>query len=110
MKLIDLDPHFLRIIDEKTWRYEGVSIEEAQGVQFDCPVCYVKNGNTGVGTHSVICWFVNCGVPAELDPKPGRWLKKGSSFRDLSLGPSIKLPGPGGCEAHFHVTNGEITP
>lgn len=108
MKLSDLDPHFLKIIDERTYRFEGVSLEESQGIQFDCPVCYVKNGNTGVGTHSVICWFVNKDVPVELEPKPGRWAMKGSGYADLSLGPSVLLIG--GCNAHFHVTNGEITP
>lgn len=32
MRLTDLDPHFLKIIDEKTYQYEGVTIEEAQGI------------------------------------------------------------------------------
>lgn len=108
MHLLDLDPHFLKIIDEKTYRYEGVAIEEAQGIQFVCPACFKTNGNTEVGTHSVICWFANQGVPPELEPKPGRWARKGTGYSDLSLGPSVQLVG--GCNAHFHVTNGEITP
>lgn len=114
MTLVDLDAHFLKILDAQTYQFEGVSFAEAQGVQFDCPKCYVANGNTGVGTHAIICWFDGCGVPPGLDPKPGRWTKAGTSLADLTLNspswtPMRSVELKGGCNAHFHVTNGAIT-
>ncbi len=113
MRLLDLDPHFLKILDERSYQFEGVPFAEAQGVQFDCPTCWEKNGRSGIGTHAVICWFDGKGVPPEYDPKPGRWTPAGTGYADLTLNPpsftgarSVLLMG--GCNAHFFVTNGEV--
>lgn len=113
MRLVDLDPHFLKILAPRTYQFDGVPFAEAQGVQFLCPVCFEGNGRSDVGVHSVICWFDGKGVPPEMDPKPGRWTAAGSGYGDLTLNPpsftgarSVLLMG--GCCAHFFVTNGEI--
>src|SRR6185312_14418234 len=73
------------------------TLAEADGVMFACPKCFAANGG-GVGTHYVLCWFAGK-VPADLDPKPGRWIPSGSTIDDLTLvGPaaaSVLLTG--GC-------------
>lgn len=114
MRLADLDARFLKIDTDRSFWTEGISLSEAQGVLFLCPVCFQKNGG-GVGTHSVICWFDGRGVPTDMDPKPGRWTPAGTGIADLTLNPpsftgarSVRLLG--GCNAHFNVTAGEIQP
>ena len=79
---------------------------------FLCPKC---------GDHSVICWFVNpkqgAPVPPETTPGPGRWTRSGETIESLTLlgsGPggsgmrSVQLGG-GGCQAHFYVTDGQVS-
>lgn len=109
MRLTDLDPHFLKILSEQSYQFEEVSFVEAQGVQFLCPKCFESNGRSNIGVHWVICWSE--GVPQTTDPKPGRWILAGTSYEDLTLNASgqrsVKLMG--GCNAHFLVTNGEVT-
>lgn len=133
MKLIELQPRFLRY--EKrldTWtevdRQPGPGetaatvphhvvtamrafwpfadgIEDAMGIEFLCPKCFVANGGP-VGTHAVICWSSSRGVP-------GRWRLVGTGFNDLSLmeepGKSRSVLLLGGCAWHGFVTNGEVT-
>lgn len=104
MKLVDLDPHFLKIIDEKSWRTDAASTD-CDGIEFLCPKCYAANKGP-VGTHVVICWKPH--VPQTIPPTPGRWNHTGTKFEDLSLvagSSSILLQS--GCGAHFFVTNGE---
>jgi hypothetical protein len=96
MKLADLEPYFLKIEDERTFRFEGVSINEADGVWFECPKC--RN-------HSIRCWQPH--VPQAISPTGGRWPFSGSGLDDLTLTPSISLESS--CGAHFFVRNGEIT-
>ena len=121
MNLLDLEPR---------WRgmpYEGPSppyiatasgftvtfprtdtIQEAFGIEFLCPVCFVENKGR-IGTHHVICWSPS--VPQKFPPIPGRWRLVGNGFHDLSLvagSSSVLLPTEGGCKAHFHVTDGKI--
>jgi hypothetical protein len=83
------------------------AIAEADGVQFLCPKCFIANGGD-VGTHSIMCWRPR--VPADVDPKPGRWELDGTGLDDLTLragSSSILLSGPG-CGAHFFIRNGSI--
>jgi hypothetical protein len=140
MKLIDLEPQFYRreVRIEKTERIvgdpliwkPGDPVEEiigpreyfvpvdtlahAQGVDFLCPECFVKNGGS-VGTHHVLCWFLNRNVPDDATPGPGRWMALGTGYHDLTLGPgsngqsSVQLLG-GGCKWHGYIVNGNITP
>ncbi len=105
MRLTDLEPEWVRATATGQTRYE-VTRETADGVLFGCPTCFVKNGNTMVGTHMILCWQPH--VPADRSPGPGRWTFAGTDFADLTLNPSVSLPGPGGCLAHFFIRNGVI--
>ena len=106
MRFKILEPEFVK-------RGEGHSFsvcsrEEAEGVLFLCPRCFLTN-NGPIGTHSILCWAPV--VPAEYGEGPGRWALRGNSFDDLSLDASpqtsIHLTGPG-CGAHFTVKEGEV--
>lgn len=108
--LRDLEPTFVKIIEPGRRYRVDVSIDEADGVQFLCPLCYETNGGP-VGTHGVLCWRPR--VPLSEFPGPGRWEFTGTGFDNLSLvagSSSVLLGGNGGCHAHFHVTNGRVTP
>lgn len=105
MRLLDLDPHFLKATSDKSWR-DDVPRAEANGIRFLCPKCYAKNGGPE-GTHSVICWSPD--APADIRPAPGRWRLEGNGFDDLSLkagSSSVQLLG--GCDAHFFIESGTI--
>lgn len=101
--------------EEKTGPTEYIpevdALDQADGVWFLCPKCYVDNGGP-VGTHAVLCWFVGR-VPDDVDPKPGRWTPTGTGLSDLTF-----VPSPGrshsvllmaGCGWHGFVTNGDAT-
>lgn len=107
MKLAELEPEFLKRIDDRQYRRDAsISMEDADGIRFLCPVCFKAN-NGPRGTHSVICWRPR--VPAEVSPGPGRWEFAGTGLGDLSLvagSSSVQLLG--GCRAHFFVKNGAI--
>jgi len=105
MKLTDLDPRFLKSEGPYTHRYVD-ALEEAQGVKFLCPKCYVAN-NGPIGTHSVMVWFDKSGVLDSALPGPGRWNVSGSGFADLTLYPSIHLSGEG-CGWHGYVVSGNV--
>lgn len=85
------------------------TLAEAQGISFLCPQCF-KNNNGPVGTHTIICWFTDRGVPDNETPGPGRWSPSGTSYADLSfVGPqSASILIQGGCNAHFFIRNGAI--
>lgn len=108
MRLSELEPEFIQIIDDKTYRNVDVTLSEADGIFFLCPLCFKNNGGN-VGTHWISCWRPN--VPqSENKSGPGRWNLVGTNFDDLSLvanPTSVHLTGPG-CGAHFTVRNGEI--
>jgi hypothetical protein len=109
MKLAELEPQFTRIASPG--HYEDVAtLAEAQGVMFLCPKCFAKNGGN-VGTHSIMVWFRDRGVPADEVPGPGRWIATGTGYEDLTTSPSINLENPDhvGCEWHGFVTNGEAS-
>jgi hypothetical protein len=108
MKLTDLEPQFLKWIDD-THHQQVDSIAEADGIFFVCPKCFAENNHQRPGVHGVICWEPN--VPQTTNPKPGRWEMIGTGLHDLSLraGSSSILLTPPGCGAHFFITNGEVT-
>jgi len=107
MKLTDLDAKFLKVESERSYRTDA-TMAEAQGVLLLCPICFVKNGGE-VGTHSVVCWFRNKGVPDSMSPGPGRWDVSGTGIADLTLSPSVFLSGAGGCQWHGWIKNGNTT-
>lgn len=108
MKLVDLKPQFLKSLPDKCSQYVN-TLEEANGILFLCPKCFEENKGR-VGTHSVLCWFKDRGVPDDLDPKPGRWNPQGTGYSDLTfVGPgatSILLTS--GCQWHGFIVNGGI--
>ncbi len=116
LRLTELEPSFRVItkIDEdgNLREHREGSFEEAHGVLFLCPKCFIANGGP-VGTHGVICWSSSRGVPETIQPGPGRWKLEGSSLDDLTLGcepgKSRSVALLGGCAWHGHVTNGEVT-
>lgn len=113
-KLRELEAQLVRMYDDKG-SYEIVEkLEDAQGIDFLCPVCFEKNGGS-VGTHHVLCWFAGRGVPDSLTLGPGRWTPSGTGLDDLTFVPgspprpcSVHLAGPG-CGWHGYVVNGEAT-
>lgn len=107
MKLTELNPRFLAVIDSHTYRAENVPFSEADGVMFLCPKCFRENQGS-VGTHSVICWRPN--VSQDIPPNPGRWEFQGTGLDDLTLvagSSSILLTS--GCMWHGFIRNGEVT-
>jgi hypothetical protein len=103
MKLLELEPKFLKLITEVLWQ-TGVSFQEADGIEFLCPKCFLKGR---IGCHMVVCWKPH--VPQTVRPTPGRWELHGSGFDDLTLvakSSSIKITS--GCLAHFFIRNGNI--
>lgn len=105
MRLVDLNPKFMKRIDDSHWQ-DVDAMQEADGIIFLCPKCFQANRGS-VGTHSIVCWKPS--VPQTTSPTPGRWNLVGTGFHDLSLvagSSSVKLEG--GCEWHGHVTNGQI--
>jgi len=106
VKLIDLEPQFLAVEDEKVSRHVD-TFAEADGIMFVCPKCFTEKGERA-GVHSVICWFTNRPrVLPERNPKPGRWPASGTGYADLTLTSSVLLTS--GCGWHGYVTNGEVT-
>lgn len=113
MRLLDLNPQFLRYEkrDGKVVLPYVERIEEAQGIRFLCPKCFVEKGGP-VGTHGVICWSRSRGTPDDASPGPGRWTIEGSGFADLTLngdppGTARSVLLTGGCGWHGFVTAGE---
>lgn len=106
MRLLDLEPQFLRIAEPNKLYHHVDSIAEADGMLFLCPKCFVTNAGP-VGAHSVVCWRPHVSQ-TEL-PVPGRWEFEGTGLHDLTLvaGSSSVLI-TGGCNAHFFVRGGEI--
>lgn len=112
MKLRDLDACFCADVRFNTGSFnEQDSIDGAQGIIFDCPLCH---------RHSVLCWFSNprnaLTVPDDMNPGPGRWAISGNGIDDLTLNPSVNLDChtpehnaryPSSCKWHGWVQNGE---
>lgn len=106
MRLNQLNPEFLKLVDGKT-RTIVPTLAEATGIMFLCPTCFQKN-NGEVGTHSMICWFNGRGVPNTESPGPGRWNSQGTGVEDLTfVGPgatSVLIEG----HTHFLIEHGEV--
>lgn len=108
MKLADLEPMFLKRLDDRHFQIVA-TLAEADGLQFVCPKCFNAAGMTRAGVHSIVCWAPS--VPQTTSPTPGRWEMLGTGVHDLTLragSSSVLLTDPDGCRAHFFVTNGEI--
>lgn len=107
MKLTDLQPEFIKLESEDTWRTVSSTLAaDADGLMFLCPKCFVET-NGPIGCHRVICWKPH--VPLTIHPRPGRWQFEGKSFYDLSLkASSSSILLLGGCGAHFFIEAGEI--
>lgn len=105
MRLVELEPEFLKLNDSRHFGFVE-TIGEADGIRFLCPKCFSDNkGN--IGTHGVICWKPS--VPQAVRPNPGRWELQGTGFDDLTLVAGLSSVAlKGGCEAHFFIRNGEI--
>lgn len=138
MRLTTLEAYFVRyqarvepknfiVGDPATWRARGCPSErrivkvhytikvetlaEAQGLQFLCPACFIKN-NGSIGTHWCGVTFEGRGAQPEQgsqnkDGKPTRWTVSGTGLNDLTTRPSILLEG--GCNWHGYITNGEVS-
>jgi hypothetical protein len=114
VRLTELDPQFIQYEkrDDGTVFFKHVdTLNEAQGIKFLCPKCFVDKGGS-VGTHGVICWSRSKGVPEEARPNPGRWKMDGTGYGDLTLnadppGTARSVQLLGGCKWHGHVTNGD---
>lgn len=89
------------------------TLAEAQGIWFDCPLCYAAKGNTGVGVHGVSVSFAERGVPDHQgshnsEGKPVRWqVAGGTGLDDLQLSPSILLIG--GCAWHGFIGHSGVS-
>ncbi len=107
-----LSPEFLRYESKDLFRRVG-KMAEANGVCFLCPLCYERNGFSGVGVHNVICWSKSGGVPDDAIPGPGRWRLVGAGITNLTLaaepGKSRSVLLIGGCGWHGFVTDGVVT-
>lgn len=108
LTLRQLEAKLIKVIDEYSHKPVD-TVAEADGVSFLCPVCFAANGNSKIGTHTGICWFRGRVSDSRM-PGPGRWNPTGTIIDDLSfVGPGPKsVQIIGGCNAHFHVTNGQI--
>lgn len=114
IRLTDLEPELLTYIDTRHRRRDAaLTLDTADGIIFLCPKCYLENGKSKVGVHSVICWFEGR-VPDDATPGPGRWTPRGTGFADLTFVPgerhkpvSVRLLG--GCQWHGHIANGNVT-
>lgn len=105
MKLIDLEPKFLKLESADVYGRQD-ELAGADGLWLLCPKCRSEQ-SSAAGVHGVICWRPH--VPQTIGPKPGRWEFKGTGYADLSLvagSSSIQLSG--GCNAHFFITDGVI--
>lgn len=125
MRLSELDARFVRWLPPGEpypsggWAFVD-TWAEAQGLWFQCPKCALDKPRAGSGfegVHYILCWFRNprqlSPVADDVEPTPGRWWAEGEGIADLTFGhgepkkpKSVRLLG--GCNAHFHITAGEI--
>lgn len=88
------------------------TLAEADGIWFDCPLCYAKQGEHR-GVHGILIWFAGRAAPDRLGKnKAGatvRWnIAAGTGINDLSLMPSIQVVY--GCMWHGFVGSNGVPP
>ena len=105
MLLKELEASFLSIKNEREfWPVD--TLQEADGVWFLCPSCYIRNQG-GRGTHGVIYWRTH--VPEEIEPGPVRWSFAGTGIDDLTLHPqNTNSQLREECQLHFFVHMGRV--
>lgn len=95
MKLVELDPQFIRLGEDGGHVHVGTLLE-AQGIRFSCPC--------GQGD-AIAIWFQGRGVDHRAAPH-SRWHvgSVSTGYADLTLAPSINVV------KHWHgfITTGEI--
>jgi hypothetical protein len=102
--LTELEAVFLKIVDANTMQAVD-RIEDADGVRFACPKCYVDAGRSLEGVHGILCWSPKVGL--EIPPGPGRWSMQGTGLGDLTLvAGSSSVQVTSGCMWHGFVRNG----
>jgi hypothetical protein len=113
--LLELDAEFVTYHKSETGQVSHGKvdkIEDAQGVMFLCPLCWRTN-NGPRGTHMVLCWDGERGVPADAFPFPGRWKMVGTGLHDLTLdaspGKTRSVLLTAGCRWHGFVTDGDTS-
>jgi hypothetical protein len=105
MKLLDLNPSFIRYDDRGSWVVVN-SIQEAQGISFDCPVC--RN-------HGVSVSFVDDTLPSRYGTyekktgKPMRWKVTGTGLHDMTIIGEVDVEHVKHCW-HGHIRNGQVLP
>lgn len=110
MLLRDLDAKFLGERSDQGMKILD-SVEGAQGVMFQCPLCAEGKERAPdggfMGAHVVVIWFAN---PRGVEPSPygdKGWQMTGTGLDDLTLSPSILLRGGDSCGWHGWVQNGD---
>jgi len=114
VKLLELEPQFVRYVKEADGEYlhHVDSLAQAQGIQFLCPSCFVRNKGP-IGTHLIEVALAGRGVSDSQGShnrrgKPSRWTAVGSGYGDLTLTPSVLTdPAKPACDGwHGYITNG----
>ncbi len=88
--------------------YTDISVQEAQGLLFNCPKCNPTHGcmvgfrDRDLLPHHASQRRLQPGEDPKA-PRPSRWEVTGTGFHDLTLKPSIDT----GCW-HGYITNGEV--
>jgi hypothetical protein len=113
VKLTDLEARWVSYTKDGLGKPE--TFQEAQGVFFLCPGCFVRKKGP-IGVHALIIPFAGKGAPEKL-----LWQASGTNLSDLTIMPSIQVfPVPITkdtlpefidelCKGwHGFVTNGEI--
>jgi hypothetical protein len=115
VRLVDLQPKWLRYWTNDFGDRDGhehvPTMQEANGLRFYCPQCTeINKGFTG--THQVLLWRAECGVPEDVFPQ-GHRVFVGTSFKNLTVdapvGKSRSILLLGGCQWHGHIDNGMVT-
>ena len=116
MKLVQLEPQFVQYFEDETGNHlrHAPDLGHAQGIQFLCPSCFVRNGGA-VGTHLIEASFTGTGVldhqgSHNRKGEPSRWTASGSMYVDLTLRPSIQIDAAKpACDGwHGFVTKGDV--
>jgi hypothetical protein len=98
MRLTDLKPQF-----KTKFGGEVATLEEADAIEFDCPLCH-KNGTE----HRV--W---AGFQQKFAERQPAWHVTGTGFGDLSFidtpRGSRSIRYLAGCKVHLFITNGDVT-